>query len=121
MYLDIITIMLTSSLSVFNCFISKEQGKTLILGNQNSDMKSKKDDEGKDAIRVVLWYFVSTVTNNTLRLFLCNIGEKKTTLFKNALEIQSSVQHSTEVHSDSTFKCAWYKSILDMHKRIIQK
>lgn len=50
--------------SVFNYFISKETVKMFILGNQNKDMKSKRADEVQ--VSGVLWYFVSTVTKNTL-------------------------------------------------------
>lgn len=38
--------MLTSSLSIFNCFITKEGDKMFILGKRNNDMKSKGTDEG---------------------------------------------------------------------------
>lgn len=52
LYLEIIAVMLTSSLS--NCFISKERDKMFSLGNQNNGMKSKGADEGKDALSRVL-------------------------------------------------------------------
>lgn len=48
LYLEIIAIMLTSSLSVFNCFISKKRDKMFILWNQNNEMKSKGADEEEE-------------------------------------------------------------------------
>lgn len=54
LYLEIIAVMLTSSLSAFNCFISKERDKIFSLGNQNNGMKSKGADEGEDALSRVL-------------------------------------------------------------------
>lgn len=47
-------------------------------------------------------------------LFLYNMegGREKTALFKNTSQIRTSVQPSTAVPSDCTFKCAGNKSII---------
>lgn len=82
---EIIAIMLTSSLSACNCFISEKGGKMFILWNQNHDMKSKGADERKDAPGGVLSYFVSTVKKIHYPSVSLQNGRKRTTLFKNNL------------------------------------